>query len=92
MMGRRTFLSYMSGMVAVVTGPAAAQRAILEGSKTVVCSDQPLTCPVCKQKTCPTINATLMVGNDNHEYPDSSQLFDYHIVRCDNCHAAFFRE
>ena len=72
---------------------AAAQKAILEDGKAVICKGgDSVICPACHQKTCKIIDAPIVVGNDSHDYPDSSQLFDYHILRCELCHAAFFRE
>jgi hypothetical protein len=89
--GRRSFLAYGVGMLASVSA-AFGQRAILENGQAVVCKDDSLICPLCKKPTCPKINAPLMIGNDNREYPDSSQLFDFHIIRCDNCRGLFTRE
>jgi hypothetical protein len=86
---RRSFVGILLGLV----GAASAQKAIIApNGHAVICGDESVTCPVCKQKTCKVINAPIVVGNDNHNYPDQSQLFDYHILRCDNCLAAFFRE
>jgi len=95
MMGRRTFLGYVSGMVGILTGPAIAQKAIMQGNTAVVCSadsGDPLTCPVCKKQTCRTINKPIAIGNDSYEYPDVAQLQAFHVIRCDSCHALFTRE
>jgi len=90
MISRRVFFSKL-----VFGIPAAvAQQAIMQNGKAIVCEGEAVTCPACKQKTCKVIDAPIVVGNDLRQNPDVAQLFDYHILRCDNpnCHAAFFRE
>ena len=95
---RRSFLSYAVGMLAAV-GVTSAQeetgheKAILQkDGRAVVCPDDSILCPVCKTKTCSTINATMVIGNENRSYPESSVLFEFHIVRCSICHVLFTRE
>jgi hypothetical protein len=86
---RRSFLGFAVGMVA---GPLLAQKAILEKGQAITCDSDSILCPVCKVKTCPTINSTLAIGNENRNYPEVNPLFDFHVVRCDMCHVLFTRE
>lgn len=84
--------AFFSNLLLGIPAAAFGQKAILEGGKAIVCAEESVTCPACKKATCPTINAPIMIGNDNRNYPDSSQLFDFHQIRCDNCHVLFTRE
>ena len=86
MLSRRTFVS--SVLIGI---PAVAQKAVLRNGKAVVCDSDSTTCPN-GHKTCRTIDAPLVVGNDNRNYPDSAQLFDFHVLRCDTCRVVFTRE
>lgn len=88
MSDRRSFLSYAVGMLASIAG---AQKTVMEKGQAVVCDGTTLKCPN-GHMTCPTINATMAIGNDNRNYPETAVLFDYHIVRCDVCHVLFTKE
>lgn len=77
-------------MLAVVSR-AFGQKAIMEGKQAVVCADDSTKCPL-GHTTCRVINKPIVIGNDSREYPDQSQLFDFHLLRCDTCHALFTRE
>lgn len=85
MFGRRSFLAQVFAFL------PAAQQAIMQGSKAVVCKGDAVTCPN-GHKTCPRIDAPVVVGNDSYQYPDVGQLRDYHLLRCDVCHVLFTRE
>lgn len=87
MTGRRSFLSFAVGMLSI-----PAQRAIIEKGKAVICESDSLICPVCKEKTCPKIDAPIVVGSGSYQNPDVQALNDFHVIRCDNCHALFTRE
>lgn len=89
MIGRRTFWQMALGLLAAPL--LAQQKGITENGKTVICNDDgSITCPVCKKATCKTLNAPVVLGNNNREYPDQSQMYDYKLICCDNCRAAFF--
>jgi hypothetical protein len=91
MIGRRTFLWYGAGMMSVAISASAQEKGIVENGKTVICNDNgSIMCPVCKHLTCKTLNAPVVLGNNNREYPDQSQMYDYKLICCDNCRAAFF--
>lgn len=85
---RRSFMSYVVTFFAAMSAP---QKAIMQNGQAVVCDSDSLTCPN-GHKTCKSINAPVVVGNDNREYPDTAQLFEYHLERCQVCKVAFFRE
>ena len=87
-MRRRSFLSYVVGFLASIAG---AQNTVMEKGQAVVCEGTPLKCPN-GHMTCPTINATMAIGNNNRNYPETSVLFDFTLVRCDQCHVLFTRE
>ena len=90
---RRSLFGYLVGMFATFVGIAPGQTATLQNGKVKVCSDEILTCPVCKQKTCPNIDTQLLIpASANIDHPDFAILPTYHLERCENCHAAFFRE
>lgn len=84
-MTRRSFLAYGVGMA------SAAQNAILEKGKAVVCDGDSVKCPN-GHDTCQVINAPIAVGNDSYEYPEVAQLRNYHVLRCDVCKVLFTRE
>ena len=85
---RRSLLSALS---ALIPASLLGQKAIMEKGQAVVCAENSIQCPN-GHATCKVINAPLEVGNDNRNYPESSQLFDYHVLRCDQCHVLFTRE
>jgi hypothetical protein len=68
-----------------------AQKVAMEKGQAVICDGTTLACPN-GHTTCPTINATMAIGNENRSYPETQVLFDYRIVRCDQCHVLFTRE
>ena len=86
---QRSFFSILAALLAI---PAFGQKtAVMQKGQAVVCDGDAIKCPN-GHDSCRTINAPLMVGNDNRSYPDSAQLFDYHLMRCDQCHVLFTRE
>lgn len=86
---RRSFLGLVFGIVGVAA--VAQQKGITENGKAVVCNDDgSILCPVCKKPTCKTLNAPIVLGNNSREYPDYAQQFDFKMICCDNCKAAFF--
>lgn len=87
-MKRRSFIGWLLSGV----GVAVAQRGITEKGQAVICDSDSVKCPLCKSQTCKTINAPIVVGNDNRNYPDQSQLFSFHVVRCDICKVLFTLE
>lgn len=86
-MKRRSFIGWLLSAVGVAT----AQKAIMEGKNAVVCDSDSVKCPN-GHASCKVINAPLVVGNDNHSYPEESQLFNYHVLRCDQCKVLFTLE
>ena len=88
MFGRRRFLTHL---LAFIPAAAAAQQAIMQGSKAVVCDGDAVTCPN-GHKTCRKIDAPIAIGNDSYQNPECVQLRDYHLLRCDVCHVLFTRE
>lgn len=87
-LSRRTFFS---GLLVGIPILALAQRAIIEGKEAVVCESDSVKCPN-GHASCKSINAPIVVGNDNREYPDTAQLFGFHLMRCDVCKVLFTRE
>jgi hypothetical protein len=87
---RRAFLTRFGAAFTAVTGVALAQKGITENGKAVVCKEDSVTCPVCKQKTCRLLDAPVVVGNNSREYPDQAQMYEFKILCCENCRAAFF--
>ncbi len=87
MFTRRTLLGFLFSLA-----PAAfAQKAIVQHGQAVVCDSDAVKCPNGHQG-CKSINAPIVVGNGNRDYPDQSQLFDFHLMRCEVCHVLFTRE
>lgn len=87
-MKRRSFIGWLLSGVGVAV---AQQKTAMEKGQAVVCEAQVLRCPL-NHETCSSINATMVVGNENRSYPDSNVLFDYHFERCEVCHILFTRE
>jgi hypothetical protein len=87
----RTRRGFVGFIVSLLTVPVVAQRAILEGREAVVCESDSVKCPN-GHATCKSINAPVVVGNDLRQNPDVSQLFEYHLMRCEVCHVLFTRE
>ena len=87
-MTRRSLLSALS---ALIPASLLGQKAIMQNGQAVFCTENAVKCPN-GHTTCKVINAPLVVGNDNQSYPDSAQLFSYHVLRCDVCHVLFTRE
>lgn len=91
-LSRRAFFSnLLVGVTAIAEAKGFGQRSVMEKGKAVVCDGMGLRCPNGHQ-TCPTIDAPLVIGNQNRNYPDSTVLFDYTQVRCDICHVLFTLE
>ena len=89
-MKRRSFLSYAVGMLSAV-GLAAQQSGtgLIEKGKAVVCPTQgTIKCPN-GHETCRTIDAPIIIGNDNSSYPDWAQVVSKHMIECDICHVLF---
>jgi len=84
-MRRRAFAAYLAGFVGLFAGPLLAQKAIMEKGKAVTCDSDSFKCGACGHDSCRTINSSMVVGNDNRNYPETAVLFDYRIVVCDNC-------
>lgn len=90
MSNRRSFLAYAVGMLSA-TAVAQQEAVMVNGSAKVCEGGDPVKCPL-GHKTCRTINAPVVVGNDNYQNPDVGQLRDYHLMRCDVCHVLFTLE
>jgi len=88
---RRSFLSALVAVLVPASVIAQSGNAIVEKGKAVVCNDYPIKCPN-GHDTCRSIDATLVVGNDSRDYPNTAQLFDFHLERCEVCHVLFTRE
>jgi hypothetical protein len=84
---RRAFFTYVVGMVSA----AFMQKGIMQNGKAVICDGDSITCPL-GHKTCKVINAPIVVGNDRYDYPDQSQLHDYHVCHCNTCKVLFTLE
>lgn len=81
-MKRRNFLSSLLPLLATLG--FASQKATMQKGKAVVCATDAIRCPL-GHESCRTVDAPLVVGNNDHEYPSWAQLYDYHIVCCDVC-------
>ncbi len=88
MFSRRRFFH---GFLALLAPAALAQKAIVQRGQAVVCDSDSVKCPN-GHESCKSINAPIVVGNGNRDYPDQSQLFDFHLLRCEVCHVLFTRE
>ena len=71
-----------------LSGLAFAQSASLKDKKAIVCSGSTVKCPN-NHETCREIDAPIVVGNGNREYPDTGQLFDVKVLRCQQCGVLF---
>lgn len=93
-MMRRSFLSYGVAMMAGGVAAAQMKKANMEGGKAVVCEGDGSTfhCGACGHTSCQLLNATIVIGNENRSYPESSVLFDYHFVACDHCNVLSVRK
>jgi hypothetical protein len=87
-LSRRAFFSKLLIGIPVL---AMGQKAVMSGNRAVICDSESVLCPN-GHKTCRIIDAPLVVGNDNREYPDQAQLFGFHVLRCSECHVLFTRE
>ena len=86
-MNRRRAFSYIAGLLASI--PVFAQKqGVMEKGQAVVCDSGSTKCPL-GHATCISINAPLVVGNGNRDYPDVAQLFDQRIHKCDQCGILF---
>lgn len=84
---RRSFLACAVGMLASV--PMFGQKAIMENGQAVICKeDSSIKCPL-RHATCKRVNAPLVVGNGNREYPDMAQLYELPVYACDICGMLF---
>lgn len=83
-MMRRSFLSYLIGAFTAAAALGQQKAAITEKGKAVVCEQGVIKCPL-GHETCKQIDAPIVVGNDNANYPDYAQLYAYHIFCCDQC-------
>jgi hypothetical protein len=88
MSNRRSFLSYAVGMLAAIS--ATAQTATMQKGKAIVCPSYSLKCPL-GHDTCATIDAPLVIGNGNRNYPDVGQVFEKMVVQCDVCGILFIK-
>lgn len=90
MTARRSFFMAMAAFLSV---PMFGQKAIMESGKAVVCKGgDTFKCGACGHESCSTIDATMAVGNENRNYPETSVLFEFHFLRCDNCKVLSTRE
>lgn len=84
-MTRRKILGLLG---ALIPTSLLAQRGTMQKGQAVVCSGESLKCPL-GHETCSNINAPLVVGNGNKEYPDVGQLFEQKVHKCDQCGVLF---
>lgn len=66
----------------------AAQTAVMEKGKAVVCTGSSTKCPN-GHDTCRVIDMPIVVGNDNASYPDWGQLINKRVLECEQCHVLF---
>lgn len=85
MITRKSFLAYAVGML---TAPLLQKESVMEGNKAVVCDNGSTKCPL-GHATCREIDMPLAVGNDNYQYPDCTQIREYHVYCCDQCGILF---
>jgi hypothetical protein len=85
-MNRRKLLSWLAAFLPAMA--VAQKSAVLEKGQAVVCDDTPVKCPL-RHDSCKEVNAPLVVGNGNKDYPDAAQLFDYRVFVCDVCGVLF---
>lgn len=89
MSNRRTFLSYAVGMLAAAMPLRGQQKAaVTEKGKAVVCDAGAIKCPL-NHDSCQRIDAPIVVGNGNRDYPDYAQLYDVPVFVCDICGILF---
>jgi hypothetical protein len=86
-MNRRSFLAYGVGMMAASAG-VAAQTAIMENKKAVVCPAAATKCPN-GHDTCKTIDLPLVVGSGTYQNPDVAPINGKNVIECDQCHVLF---
>lgn len=84
-MNRRGFISMLAGALPI---SLLSQTAVMKDEKALACSGSTTICPN-KHKTCRNIDAPLVIGNENREYPSPSVLFDYRILSCSVCGVLF---
>lgn len=90
-MGRRTFLWYGSGMMAVAQEMwAKPQQAILEKGRAKVCDTEVVKCPL-GHETCKKIDAPIAVGNDSYQYPEVAQIQALKLLMCEQCGVLFVK-
>lgn len=85
-MMRRSFLAYAVGMLSAVgVAQSDDHKTVMEKGKAVVCEGSTFKCGACGKDSCSTINAPMVIGNENRNYPEPAVLFQYRFVVCDNC-------
>ena len=91
MIARRNLLTRLGLAHGAIVTATFAQKAIVQNGQAIVCSTEAVKCPN-GHPSCKSINAPLVVGNDDRNYPDQAQLYSYHVLRCETCHVLFTRE
>ena len=90
---RRSFLAYAVGMLAAVAPVLAQQKkTVMENGKAVMCDGDTFKCGACGHDSCRVIDAHMAIGNENANYPETSVLFDYRFVACENCNVLSVRK
>jgi hypothetical protein len=80
--------AFFSNLLLGIPALAVRQSAILQKGKAVICEGSTVKCPL-GHDTCREIDAPIVVGNNNRDYPDSGQLFDTRMLRCQQCGVLF---
>ncbi len=82
--------AFFSSLLVGVAGIAAAQKASLQNGKVVVCAENKSTarCPQ-GHEVCREIDAKLVVGNGDRDYPNWAQVNEFTMLWCPQCHALF---
>lgn len=88
---RNWFLKLCAAVPYLGTVALVAQKGIVQNRQAVVCNGDSVKCPN-GHATCKSINAPIVVGNDSHISPDTAQLFEYHVLRCEVCKVLFTAE
>lgn len=85
-LSRRAFFSNL--LLGIPALALAQKNAVLQKGKAVVCDGESLKCPL-GHDTCREIDAPIVVGNNNRDYPDQAQIFEYKMLRCQVCGVLF---
>ena len=68
------------------------KKSVMEGGKAIQCDGDTFVCGACGKESCRTIDAHMAVGNENRSYPETSVLFDFRFIACDNCNVLSIRK